>query len=163
MKTVPSMKKRERLAIESFVRDTKVKGQKLTFSVDDVIVHHPTMKLHRKAVAKALGNMIYAKAGIMRSPAGPGICVVASDTLPWMKDVVGADQIVAAATSNVRRRRRKGRAGAAPKYRATESTTSAVNTKRQLVADVTATVQAALAAKAEDLFSAIDAVLAAIR
>lgn len=147
MRVGPVSKKRERLAIESFVRDTKVKGKPLTFTADDVSKHHSNMRLPRRALAKALQNMIYAKAGIVRSKDGAGVCVVNSDTLPWMQENVAAETIVAAPTSNVRRRRRKGsRVAARVKVPAARSPSGDV-----LVAEVVRRVEHAIREKTDEL------------
>lgn len=160
-KTVPSMKKRERLAIEAYVRHKKIAGRPLSFTADDVIAHHGgKMKLPKRSVAKALQNMIYAKAGVLRGD-GPGVCVVSSDTAPWLATPVSEHEIVGAATSNVRRRKKKR---VAAQFRNPNKTPRArvTTTAPEMVQHIMAIVEKSLSEKAEDFLATAKRVIAAL-
>lgn len=96
-------KKRERLAIEAFVRAHKQKGRPLVFTLDDVVEFHKNMKLPRRPLTKAMQNIIYVKAGILRG-AEVGQYVVNSDSIGWLREDVPYVSMVGAPTGAVRRR-----------------------------------------------------------
>lgn len=162
-KTVPSMKKRERLAIEAYVRHKKIAGRPLSFTADDVIAHHGgKMKLPKRSVAKALQNMIYAKAGVLRGD-GPGVCVVSSDTAPWLATPVSEHEIVGAATSNVRRRKKKKKRVAAQFRNPNKTPPGRVTTTApEMVQHIMAFVEKSLSEKAEDFLATAARVIAAL-
>ena len=98
MRARDSLKCRERLAVEKFIREKKRTGVDLEFSPDDVIKSSP-YRLNRRGVAKALQNMAYVKAGVKKT--GPSTYVANVDThVGWAPDAAAV--IGRAATSTIR-------------------------------------------------------------
>lgn len=152
-------KKRERLAIEAYVRAKKVRGQALVFTADDVIKHHGgKMKLPKRSVVKALQNMIYTTIGVDRGD-DVGQCAVNTDSISWLTAAVPEAVIVGAASGNVRKRRTTM---AAARIRNPRKTMTASESAPEMVQHIMAIVEKSLTQKAEDFMATAARLLAAL-
>jgi hypothetical protein len=162
MRARDSLKCRERLAVEKFIRENKRTDVALEFSPDDVI-KSSTYRLNRRGVAKALQNMAYVKAGVKKT--GPSTYMVTVNThVGWAPDAAAA--MGHAVTSKIRPKngrsivRRKGpkRAAASAASLADRGTTS-----RQKARELTDVDRAIMVAAVELLRSGEEAGRLALR
>lgn len=107
MRARDSLKCRERLAIENFIRTNKVKGVALHFTEDD-IVESSTYPLKRAGLRKTLYNMAYTRAGVKRGATPKTYLVDVDNHVAWAED---ADSAMSHAHTSTFKRR----AGKKPK------------------------------------------------
>ena len=152
MRARDSLKCRERLAVEKFIREKKRTGGHLEFSPDDVM-KSSSYRLNRRGVAKALQNMAYVKAGVKKT--GPSTYVANVDShVGWAPDAAAA--MGHAVTSKIRPKngrsivRRKGpkRAAASAASLADRGTTSRQKARELTDADLDIMVAAVALLKA---------------
>ena len=152
MRARDSLKCRERLAVEKFIRENKRTDVALEFSPDDVM-KSSSYRLNRRGVAKALQNMAYVKAGVKKT--GPSTYVANVDShVGWAPDAAAA--MGHAVTSKIRPKngrsivRRKGpkRAAASAASLADRGTTSRQKARELTDADLDIMVAAVALLKA---------------